>query len=419
MRRTVTIPARDLRDEGRRRFLRFLAESPLLASPLPAWLAQEIERSASPASYLPDETPIASPQDALNVFDFEVVARQNLPPAHYGYLAAGVDDDRTLRANREGFSRIEIRARHLTDVSSVDTSTEIFGTRWETPIVLAPAGSQKAFHPEGEVAAARAARSRRHLQILSTMTTTSVEDVIAARGEPVWYQLYPTTDWGATEKLVRRAESAGCPAIALTVDLPIGPNRETVRRFARVDDRDCSVCHEEGPSAYVRRKPMFDGLDLARIEDNISLAMDWDFVKRLRDIVRGKLILKGIVTEEDAALCLDRGVDGIIVSNHGGRSEESGRATIDSLPEVARAVSGRIPVLVDSGFRRGSDVFKAIALGARAIAIGRPYLWGLAAFGQEGVEAVLDILRVELRESMQTAGTPSLSDITARSVVRR
>jgi isopentenyl diphosphate isomerase/L-lactate dehydrogenase-like FMN-dependent dehydrogenase len=408
-----------LRDEGRRRFLRFLAGSPLLASALPAWLAQEAERSASPASYLPDQAPIATPGDALNVFDFEVVARQNLPPAHYGYLAAGVDDDATLRANREGFSRVEIRARHLTDVSRVDTATEIFGTRWETPIVLAPAGSQNAFHPEGEVAVARAARSKRHLQILSTMTTASVEDVITARGEPVWYQLYPTTDWRATEKLVKRAEGAGCPAIALTVDLPIGPNRETARRFARVDDRDCTVCHEQGFAGYVRRKPMFDGLDMAVVEDNISLAMNWDFVRRLRDLVRGKLILKGIVTEEDAALCAGNGVDGIIVSNHGGRSEESGRATIDSLPEVTRGVSGRIPVLVDSGFRRGSDIFKAIALGARAICIGRPYLWGLAAFGQEGVEAVLDVLRVELQESMQTAGTPSLSDITARSVVQR
>jgi isopentenyl diphosphate isomerase/L-lactate dehydrogenase-like FMN-dependent dehydrogenase len=419
MRGKPTTRSRDLRDDGRRRLLRFLAGSPLFASALPSWLAQEVERSASPATYLPDETPIASPKDALNVFDFEPVARQNLPPAHYGYLAAGVDDDRTLRANREGFSRIEIRARHMTDVSNVDTSTEIFGTRWETPIVLCPVASQNAFHPEGEVAVARAARSKRHLQILSTMTTTSVEDVIAARGEPVWYQLYPTNDWRATEKLVKRAEAAGCPAIALTVDLPIGPNRETAQRFARADDRDCTVCHEEGFHGQVRRKPMYDGIDLNGVEDNLSLAMTWDFVKRLRNIVRGKLLLKGIVTEEEAALCAENGVDGIIVSNHGGRSEESGRATIDSLPEVARAVAGRIPVLVDGGFRRGSDVFKAIALGARAVCVGRPYLWGLASFGQEGVEAVLDILRVELRESMQTLGTPSLSDITARSVVRR
>jgi isopentenyl diphosphate isomerase/L-lactate dehydrogenase-like FMN-dependent dehydrogenase len=203
----------------------------------------------------------------------------------------------------------------------------------------------------------------------------------------------------------------------LTVDLPIGPNRETARRFARVDDRDCSVCHDNSNfAASMSRKPMFDGIDLEGVDDNIFLGMTWEFVKRLRDLTRGKLILKGIVTEEDAALAAENGVDGIIVSNHGGRSEASNRATIDCLPEVVSAAGDRIPVLIDSGFRRGSDVFKALALGARAICIGRPYLWGLASFGQEGVEAVLEILRAELVEIMQTAGTPTLSDITRRSV---
>lgn len=412
--------------QDRRRFLRFLAGSPLMAGLglAPRWLAaassRQEEVSAHPAGLLKGlgEKPIASAREAESVFDFELVARNTLPPAHYGYLATGVDDDRTLAANRDALTRIQIRARHLVDVSKVDISTELLGQRWDSPIVIAPTGSQKAFHPEGEIAVARAARAKNHLQILSTVTTSSVEDVIAARGAPVWYQLYPTPLWRVTEALVKRAEAAGCPVIALTVDLPIGPNRETAKRFARVDDRDCTLCHDN--STYrtsVRNKPMWDGIDLEDVEDNINLGMNWDFVKRLRDLTKVKLFLKGIVTEEDAALAATHGIDGVIVSNHGGRSEASNRATIDCLPEVVKAVSGRIPVLVDSGFRRGSDVFKAIALGASAICIGRPYLWGLASFGQEGVEAVLQIMRAELAEIMQTAGTPSLADITPRSIV--
>jgi isopentenyl diphosphate isomerase/L-lactate dehydrogenase-like FMN-dependent dehydrogenase len=280
-------------------------------------------------------------------------------------------------------------------------------------------GSQRAFNPDGELAVARAAKTKRHLQILSTVTTTSVEDVSAARGEPVWYQLYPTSDWTVAEGLLARAERAGCPAIVLTVDLPVGSNRETLFRSQRVDTRDCRMCHQPGFAGMVSRKPMFDGLDVTRVDDLVHPGTTWEFVKRLRDRTRSKLLLKGIVTAEDAALCAGNGIDGIIVSNHGGRSEESGRATIDSLPEVVAAVRGRLPVLVDSGFRRGTDMFKALALGARAICIGRPYGWGLAAFGQAGVEAVLQILRAELTTTMRTCGTPAIKDITPRSVDTR
>ena len=411
--------------EGRRRFLRHLAGSPLLAG-----LARTVfsadggpparEPSASPTTFLEalGEKPIATAADAVNVFDFEVVARRNLPPAHYGYIATGVGDDLTMRANREGFEALQIRARHLVDVSKVDTATEIFGVRYETPIVLAPAASQKAFHPEGEAAVARAARARGHLQILASEATTSPEEVMAARGGPVWLQLYPTSDWRVTEKLVRRGESAGCPVLVLTVDLPLGTNRDTARRFARVDTRVCASCHESSFAGFVRRRPLWDGIDVSQVDSDVMPGMTWDFVKRLRGFTHMKLVLKGIVTREDAALALEQGIDGIVVSNHGGRSEESGRSTIESLPEVVEAVGAKIPVLVDSGFRRGTDVFKALALGARAICIGRPYLWGLAAFGQPGVEAVLGLLRAELETAMRTVGTPSLREITPRSVFR-
>jgi isopentenyl diphosphate isomerase/L-lactate dehydrogenase-like FMN-dependent dehydrogenase len=377
----------------RRRFLRYLAGSPLLA------LAQD--------------KPISGPAEALNVFDFHEVAKAVLPKAHYGYLMTGVDDDRTLHANSEAFQRYQLRMRRLVDTRTVDTSVELLGTRWETPIFLCPLASQRAFHAEGEIAAAKAARAKGHLQILSTNTSTSVEEVAEARGAPIWYQLYPTEDWTITRSHLKRAEASGCPVVALTVDLYGGSNRETLARFRKLDDRECDLCHEPGGTyqAYVRNKPMFHGLDLSEAKSNSPSDLSWDFVERLKDATSMKLFLKGIVTGEDAALALEHGVDGLVVSNHGGRAEESGRATIECLPEVAAAVSGRIPVLIDGGFRRGTDVFKALALGADAVGIGRPYIWGLAAFGQAGVEAVLAILRRELEMVMRQAGTTSIGRI--------
>ncbi|MGI9259118.1 MAG: alpha-hydroxy acid oxidase, partial [Gammaproteobacteria bacterium] len=292
-----------------------------------------------------------------------------------------------------------------------------FGTRHSAPIVIAPCGTHKMFPPEGELAVARASAQRDALQILSTVTTTSVEDVNAARGAPVWYQLYPTEDWQITEALVGRAEDAGCPVVAVTVDLP-SSNREALVRFQRATNEECLACHTPGIAGSVARKPMFDGLDLSAISNTRAPQMDWAFVERLKNLTSMRVVLKGIVTHEDATLAVEHGVDGLIVSNHGGRAIDSRRATIDSLPEVVDAVDGRIPVLVDGGFRRGTDIFKALAIGADAVCIGRPYLWGLTAFGQSGVERVLEILDRELRIMMQQAGTPTLADITRSSLVR-
>ena len=276
---------------------------------------------------------------------------------------------------------------------------------------MAHIGHQKAFHPEGELAVAKAAKNQQHLQILSTVSTSSIEDVTKARGGSVWYQLYPTSQWEIAQSMIRRAESVESPVLVLTVDIPTLTNRETEKRFKRKDSRDCSSCHSEGLEGFLERKPMFDGTNKSKLSGLLTPAMTWDFVDRLKNTTDMKLVLKGIVTREDAHLSVEHGVDGIIVSNHGGRAEESGRATIDSLPEVIEAVDGRIPVLVDSGFRRGSDIFKALALGASAICIGRPYLWGLSAFGQAGVEMVLKILRAELKDVMMFAGTRSLKEI--------
>jgi len=363
---------------------------------------------------------ITAADQALDILDFEQAARRVLPPAHFGYLATGVDGDATLHANTAGFAHYSLRVRRMVDIRNIDMSVTLFGTTWDSPIFLDPVSSQRAFHAEGELAAARAAKSRKHLQILSTFASTSVEDVTAARGAPVWYQLYPTDQWPITQALLRRAEAAGCPVLVLTVDLQGGSNRLTLGRAVRRDTRDCAACHTGSRTRLTDimiRKPMFRGLDISAVTDLTPIDMTWDYLKRLRDIWPRKLVIKGIVTREDAELAVDHGVDGLVVSNHGGRAEDSGRATIDSLEEVVAGVRGRVPVLIDGGFRRGTDVFKALALGATAVGIGRPYIWGLASFGEEGVEKVLDILRAELILAMRQAGTRSIAEINQSYVV--
>lgn len=398
--------------ENRRQFLRFLAGTPLLAGSgaLPfltrrAWAAEELT-----------EELVTIAEDALNVFDFHLVARRNLSPAHYGYTVSGTDGDETLLANREGFKRFRIRARRLVDIRNADTSTEIFGARWESPIALAPVGGQRKYHPEGEVAVARAARHGAHTQILSTMTSSAVEEVSAARGGPIWYQLYPTNYWHVAEAMVKRAEQAGCPVVAVTVDRPSPRNMETFERYVRADTADCSACHVEGLTERLRTKPMYQGIDVSEVISTQASGLTWDFVERVKSITSMKVMLKGIVTSQDAALCLQHGVDGIIVSNHGGRAEASGRSTIESLPEITEVIAGRIPVIIDSGFRRGTDIFKALALGADAVCVGRPYIWGLSSFGQDGVEKAMTILRTEFRRVMMETGVTSVSQINGSYV---
>jgi 4-hydroxymandelate oxidase len=392
---------------ARRAFLRYLAASPVIAGAgrvmgqpaldiFDVYAPQLIERA----------------KDAINVFDFHETDKQSMMPGHYTYMAMGTDNGGTLRANREGFDNIQILPRRLVNSRVLDTSVELFGQRSPTPILISPCGHQKAFIPEGELATARAARTRDTEMVLSTVTSVALEDVIAARGKPVWYQLYVDENWDTTLGMVKRAEQAGCPVLAITVDLPVS-NREAMERHHRDDNSTCQVCH--APNAgVIPAKPMYAGLERTFTDRSF---LDWDLVDRIRDATNMKVVLKGIVTAADANLALSHGIDGIIVSNHGGRAEDSGRGTIESLPAVVNTVNGRIPVIVDGGFRRGTDIFKALALGADAVGIGRPYLWGLGSFGQEGVETVLDILRRELEIIMKQAGTLSIEEITRDSVI--
>jgi 4-hydroxymandelate oxidase len=397
------------RAASRRHFLQFLAGSPLLAGGGFAALAGEGPATKYPdplvwAPLDPDQL-IKSPKEAINVFDFEPVCRNNVPPAHFGYMASGIDDEVTLRANREGFLKFQLRPRRLNDVSKVDTSVEVFGVTYGSPVGIAPTGGNRAYDPDGEIAVSNAAKLGNHLQILSTQASTSIDDANKARGGNVWFQLYASPSWDIAKALVKRAENAGSPVVVVTVDRVGGRNQETFFRLRRQDARTCTDCHDNSsPAASTRMKPNFEGIDVAatHVQNLQSSNMTWDFVRRLRDTTKMKIVLKGILAFEDAKLAAESGVvDGIIVSNHGGRGEDSGRSTIDALPEIVEVVNGRIPVLIDSGFRRGTDVVKALAIGATAACVGRPYLWGLGAFGQAGVEKVLEILRTETRAAMQ------------------
>ncbi len=408
---------------SRRSLLHALLASPLLVAAAPVAAFEQLLAAVGQGAASADEAReiIEAASEAIDVFDFDRVAERNLTPAHYTFLSMGVQHEVTLRANRSAFDDVQLRPRRLVDVRNIDTQTEILGAKMPCPIILAPMGSQEALHPEGELAVARAARSRDQLQILSTASSYPLEKVIDARGAPLWFQLYTADVWPVTQRQIRQAEDAGCTAIALTVDnmsVMFGQNRDRMRRYRRNENPTCRTCHQSH---------LVDALDTAdRVAQRLGiglgewlenmLILDWDNVKRIRDATAGKLLIKGIVTREDASLCIQHGVDGIIVSNHGGRALDTGLSTIEALPPIVEEVAGRIPVLVDSGFRRGTDIYKALALGADAVCIGRPYGWGLAAFGQAGVEAVLDMLRREFELVMRGMGTPDLQSITAAAV---
>ncbi len=391
---------------ARRQFLKFLAASPLLAYTTAGRL---FARETVDATQLPDYL-IQSPSDALDVFDFHNVAKQVLPTSHYGYLATGTDGNETLMANRKAFERVYLRPMRMVDTSKVTLGTALLDSPISSPILLAPIGSQKAFHADGELASARAAKVQGHIQILSNVSSSSIEDVIGARGEPVWFQLYPTSKWSTAETMLLRAQKAGAEVVVLTVDLNSGSNRVLLGQYSRADERNCSACHGEGEDDWLASKPMYSGTGANSAEFDPAW-MTWDYLARLREATSMKIVIKGIVTAEDAASCVEYGADAVYVSNHGGRAEASGRGTLDNLAEVVSAVDGRVPVIIDSGFRRGADIFKALAMGASAVSVGRPYIWGLSAFGQPGVEKVLEMLNAELAMVMGQMGAPTVADI--------
>lgn len=381
--------------------------------------AWSTEKATSPAQvFRKDAEPITSASQVLNVMEFEPLAREALPPAHFAYIATGADDDRTVARNHDAFSHYEIRVRRFNDVSRLDTTSTVFGNQWPSPLYLSAVSAQGAFHADAELGTARAAKSRSTQMMLSTGTSTALEAVRDARGAAIWQQVYPTNDWKVAAAVIRRAESAGCTAIAVTVDLKGSRNNETLTRAIQVDNRPCTGCHVNNSHDLWRRSALYQGLDVSRVTDLAPMDLTPAYLDRLRATVKGKLIIKGIMEAEDAVIAVEHGADAVVISNHGGRNEETLRATVDCLPEVVTAVRGQVPVFIDGGIRRGTDIFKALALGATAVGIGRPQVWGLAAFGQPGVEAVIDILNRELAAMMRHAGTTTIAGITAANVLR-
>ena len=341
-----------------------------------------------------------------NLAEYEAAARQLLTRAAYDYYAGGAEDELTLRWNRAAFRRYMLRPRTLVDVSTVDTSITLLDERLTLPVMLAPAAFQRLAHAEGELASARAARAAGTIPIASTLSTFTIEEICGAAGR-CWLQLYVFRDRSITEALVQRAEAAGCGAICMTLTVPVQGNRErdTRNRFAL--PADVEMANFTG--GVQARFPEASGSRLnAFIGREFDPTLTWEAVDWLRSITSLPILLKGVMTPEDAVLAVEHGAAGVIVSNHGGRQLDGVEPTLIALPRVSAAIAGRIPVLMDGGVRRGADVVKALCLGASAVLIARPFLWGLAVAGQQGVEDVLQLLRTEIVRTMALLGRPAV-----------
>src|SRR3954469_25719836 len=321
---------------------------------------------------------------AVSLADFEPLAKTKMSPMAWEYLTAGAGDEVTLRWNIEAYQRIRLNPRVLVDVSRLDTGVTLFGQQQTFPILLAPVAAQKLAYPEGELAVARAAGTTGTTMVLSSFSNVSLEDVAAVAKCPLWFQLYAQTDHGFTRELVQRAEGAGVSALCLTVDTPILGARN---REARAQ---CDISPQPNLAGL---QVTVEGDGVHRLRDIYSTVFDaslnWTEVEWLSACAKLPLLLKGVLNPEDADRAVNSGVAGVIVSNHGGRNLDTLPASIDALPRVADKVNGRIPVLVDGGIRRGTDVLKALALGASAVLIGRPYVFGLGAAGEAGVTSVI------------------------------
>ncbi len=344
----------------------------------------------------------------INVDEYAAMALRAMDATIWDMYMGGSDDERTLEANRAALSALRLRPRYMVDVGQIDLTTTVVGTPLPMPILIAPTSLHRLAHPEGESATARGAGAVPTIYTVSTLASQSIEEIAAAATGPLWFQLYCFKDRGLTTSLIQRAEHAGYRAIVLTIDAQRIGNRE----------RDVRNGFHLPP-----------GVDFANLTDpsrqQVTWAtrgeremLTWDVIDWIRAQTKLPLLLKGIMTEEDAAIAAAYGVDGIIVSNHGGRQLDTTLATIEALPEIVEAVAGRCEVLMDGGIRRGTDIMKALALGASAVLIGRPVLWGLAARGAAGVQHVLEILRDELELSMALAGRTRLNELTA-TLVRR
>jgi 4-hydroxymandelate oxidase len=349
--------------------------------------------------------------NATNLAELAAIAEARVSKMAWDYYASGADDERCVARNCAAFDELALHYRVLVDVSARDLSTTVLGHRIAMPVAVAPTAFHKLAHRDGELASVRGAGDAGTLFILSTLSNTAVEDVVAAAAGPVWFQLYVYRDRGATEALVRRVEAAGCRALVLTVDAPLLGRRErdVKNRFALPAGLGIENLHAAGYA----RLPAASGSGLAAyFAELLDPSLTWDVIEWLRSITSLPVLVKGIVRADDAMRAVQRGAAGIVVSNHGGRQLDASPATISVLPRIADAVAGRAEILLDGGVRRGTDVMKALALGARCVLVGRPVLWGLAAGGREGVATALGILRRELDLAFALCGCPDVASVT-------
>ncbi|MGE0400427.1 MAG: alpha-hydroxy acid oxidase [Kofleriaceae bacterium] len=350
--------------------------------------------------------------DPINLAELEALAQSRVTQMAWDYYASGADDERCVRRNREAFAEIALHYRVLVDVAQRDLSTTVLGHRIAMPVCVAPTAFHRLAHEDGELASVRGAGDAGTLFVLSTLSNTRVEDVVAAASGPVWFQLYVYKDRAATEALVHRVEAAGVKAIVVTVDAPLLGRRErdVKNRFALPPPLGIENMYAEGYRP-VRAVENESGL-AAYFVSLLDASLTWDALAWLRSITKLPVLVKGIVRADDAVRAIEHGAAGIVVSNHGGRQLDASPATIEVLPRIADALAGRGTILLDGGVRRGADVIKAIAFGARAVLVGRPVLWGLAAGGREGVAAALGVLRRELDLAMALCGCANVAAIT-------
>ena len=351
---------------------------------------------------------MSSDSQPINLFDFEAIAKERLPKEEYDYIAGGATDEISVDRNRRAYASWALRPRVLRDVSTVDLTTNVFGAKINFPVLIAPCGAHKRAHPEGEVATYRAATACNTVLTVSANSNTSFEDLAKAAHGHLWVQLYPFRDKAMTEEWLQRVKDAGYKAVVVTLDSQWPPKRE---RNIRNNYRRTRGVNYPGASAETPRPAGRAGEG----SDPAATWKDLEWIKAATDL---PVLAKGIMTGEDVELCADVGADAVIVSNHGGRHLDNTLATIEVLGEAVAAAKGKLDVYLDGGIRRGADVVKAIALGARAVFVGRPLFWGLAVDGEKGVVRMLDILREEIEITMAKCGRPSISSIDATVVTK-
>ena len=356
--------------------------------------------------------------EPINIYEFEELAAESLAKPAYDYYASGAHDEITLRRNHAAYDEIPLHYRVMVDVSERDLSTTVLGRRIGMPVMLAPTAFHRMAHPDGELATARAAHAADTLMTLSTLSNTTLEDVAAATSGPKWFQLYVYRNRDATLELIRRAEEAGYEALVFTVDAPyLGVRERDVRNEFNLPG-DLKVANLTASQMENLPDERDESGLAAYFEQLLEPALSWDVLEWVADKTDLPVILKGVVRPDDALRAADHGVAGIVVSNHGGRQLDTSPATIEVLPDIAKAVGDELEVYIDGGIRRGTDVIKALALGARAVLVGRPVLWGLAYDGQAGVERVLEILRDEVDLAMALCGACDVSEVTGDLVGR-